>query len=125
MTKKKEGQKMLKKDIAFVQECIRRDIHSFYTWSKWISVRTQVLEMDKGECQMCKNKYKRYRQATTVHHINHVKHRPDLALEIWIHDPATHEDKRNLISLCHDCHEEAHNYRRPEQKEPLTEERWD
>lgn len=33
--------------------------------------------------------------------------------------------KRNLISLCHDCHEEVHGYRKKEEKKPLTEERWD
>lgn len=47
----------------------------------------------------------------------------ELALEIWYEWHGVR--KRNLVSLCHDCHEAVHGYRKPEKKETLTEERWD
>ena len=49
-------------------------------------------------------------QATTVHHINYVKSHPELALEIMFVNEQG-ELERNLISLCHDCHEKRHGYR--------------
>lgn len=112
---------MTESDIAYVRQCIRDGIHRFYVWSKWLRVRQQVLEMDRYECQDCKTRGK-YTRATTVHHNQFVKKHPELALEIWY----TFREKkyRNLISLCHDCHEARHDYRQRERKEPLTEERW-
>lgn len=109
-------------EIDYVKKCISdNDIHRFYIWKPWVHVRSKVLEMDHYECQDCKAKGK-YTKANTVHHCNYVKKHPDLALEIWY--TWRGETKRNLISLCHDCHEERHGYRKPEGKKPLTEERW-
>ena len=105
--------------------CVAHDPHRFYTWTKWQHTRSKVLAMDRNECQVCRHKYNRYRRADTVHHVNHFKARPDLALEMYYKDPATHEKRRNLISLCHECHEAAHGYRKRKDTEPLTEERWD
>ena len=85
-------------------------------------LRQQVLALDKYECQVCKQRGK-YTKATMVHHVNYVKKHPELALEIWYEWGG--RKQRNLLSLCHDCHEEVHGYRRPEEKKPLTEERWD
>lgn len=45
----------------------------------------------------------KYSKAILVHHINHLKENPELALEIY-----DKEGKRNLISLCQSCHEEEH-----------------
>ena len=110
----------------YAARCARHNPHAFYIWAKWLHVRDEVLRMDHYECQRCKDKHHRYRAADTVHHINHFKDRPDLALEVWYIDPATHERKRNLISLCHDCHEEVHERGAAKPQEPaLTEERWD
>lgn len=69
------------------------------------------------------DRFKIYMKATTVHHVNYVKKHPDMALEIWYEWHGVR--KRNLVSLCHDCHEAVHGYRKPEKKENLTEERWD
>ena len=96
---------MTEHEIAFVKKCIRENIHRFYTWGKWKALREQVLELDKYECQLCKKRGK-YTKATTVHHVNYVKKHPDKALEIWYSFRG--EKRRNLISLCHDCHEEVH-----------------
>ena len=116
------GGDMTQEQIDYVKKCIREDIHRFYVWGPWKKVRREVLQMDHGECQRCKAK-KIYTKATTVHHVNYVKKHPDMALEIWYEWHGVR--KRNLVSLCHDCHEAVHGYRKPEKKETLTEERWD
>lgn len=117
---------MTKKEQDYAAWCVENDPVKFYKWGRWKAVRRQVLEMDRHECQSCKEKYHRYRRATTVHHVNHLRDRPELGLEVWYLDPAQHRKRRNLISLCHECHEEAHGFRKqPAQAEPLTPERWD
>ena len=116
---------MTQAEKTYCRYCAEHEPHDFYNWSRWLQVRAKVLEDDHFECVRCREKYHRYRKATTVHHVNHFKVRPDLALEPYYRDPATHEDKRNLISLCHDCHEEVHGWRIKNFEEPLTTERWD
>ncbi len=105
------------------------DPHKFYQWGRWLCKRQEVLAMDRGECQRCRQVYHRYRRATTVHHVNHFKKRPDLALEIWFDKwdmkTKTFVKERNLVSLCHDCHEEVHGFRKKNREAPLTRERWD
>lgn len=113
---------MTEEEIRYVKACVEKNIHLFYVWSSWKHIRQKVLEMDHHECQRCKAK-KIYTKATTVHHVNYVKRHPELALEIWYEWNGV--KKRNLISLCHDCHEAVHGYRKQEKKKPLTEERWD
>ena len=77
---------MTELQIIYVKDCIKaKDMHRFYIWSEWLKVRKRVLDLDKDECQDCKAKGI-YTKATTVHHINHVKNRPDLALEIYTND---------------------------------------
>ena len=109
--------------IQFIKQCIQdKDLHRFYNSPSWKQLRKQVLEMDKYECQRC-NEQGRYSRATTVHHVNYVKNHPELALEIYYMWQG--KRKRNLLSLCHDCHEEIHGHRKKVKVEPLTEERWD
>lgn len=95
--------------------------HDFYLWSDWRRTRAQVLKMDHYECQACKEKGK-YAKATIVHHVKHLKDRPDLALTIW------DGDKRQLVSLCKSCHEAEHPESQRQFKNiraPITCERWD
>ena len=94
----------------------------WYNSASWEHVKA-VLKLDCHECQLCKAKG-RYSKAVIVHHVKHLKDRPDLALSIY--DPETGE--RQLLSVCKKCHEEVH----PESqrqctslKEPITIERWD
>lgn len=95
------------------------DLSGFYKSAKWERLRKEVLIEHKYECQQCKTRGF-YKKANTVHHVQYVKRHPELALS------KTYEYKgkeyKNLIPLCHDCHEEVHGYRR--KKESLTEERW-
>ena len=98
--------------------------HEFYTWSEWAGVkgaRAMTLEYDRHECQICKQKG-RYSKAVIVHHIKHLRDRPDLAVKLF--DGAD----RQLISLCKRCHEEQHPEsmrKNAETEAHLTEERWD
>lgn len=102
------------------------DVHPFYCSSQWVRLSRQVLDMDKHECQICKQRG-RYRKADLVHHVNHVKAAPEKALDIWYTD-ADGNRQRNLISVCKDCHETVchpERMRRCKSAPPLTRERWD
>lgn len=95
----------------------------FYWWPEWRRLRPEVLRLDRWECQSCKRKG-RYRRGYIVHHIKHLRERPDLALSIF--DPDTKE--RQLEAICKRCHEEEHPEALRQFKPaapPLTEERWD
>lgn len=69
---------------------------NFYKSTIWINKRKDILKRDHFECQRCKAKG-RFSKAECVHHIKHLKNRPDLALE-----------DKNLLSLCNVCHNEVH-----------------
>ena len=94
----------------------------FYDWPEWAHIRADVLELDRHECQRCKNVKHRYRKAVLVHHVKHLKDRPDLALSIW------DGPERQLVSLCRACHEEEHperQWRKVVKRDYVTKERWD
>ena len=99
--------------------------HEFYLWPEWrnpeYGARMKVLKLDNYECQICKS-HGKYKRATIVHHVKHLKDRPDLALSVY------DGQDRQLVSVCKQCHEDLH----PESQRqfapsslPLTEERWD
>ena len=52
---------------------------AFYHTTKWKHKRKDILKRDHNACQMCRQKGK-YRRATTVHHIKHLRDSPELAL---------------------------------------------
>jgi 5-methylcytosine-specific restriction protein A len=90
-------------------------IRLFYKRKDWKRKRRAILRRDNYECQRCKVKGG-YSKAVTVHHIKHLKDRPDLALI-----------DSNLISLCGPCHNEEHpeKLRKNEKKKRFeNEERW-
>lgn len=97
---------------------------AFYHWAAWERVRDEVLKLDNYECQLCKARGK-HRRAVVVHHVKHMKERPDLALSVWGDD-----GERQLISVCKECHSEMHpeafrQFGAGARREVLTEERWD
>ena len=95
----------------------------FYWWPQWQETREAVLKMDNYECQICKARG-RYSRGSIVHHVKHLRERPDLALSVY--DPDTGE--RQLVTVCKSCHEEEHpeSLRRcAPAAEPITMERWD
>lgn len=79
------------------------DIHPFYVTPQWRALSADVLRDDRRECQLCKGRGK-YRRADLVHHVNHVKRRPELALSRFFEDDSG-KQQRNLISVCRGCHE--------------------
>ena len=95
--------------------------HEFYSWTEWRHLRRAVLALDNNECQECKRRGV-YSRASIVHHVQHLRDRPDLALSVY------DGDKRQLEAVCKRCHEALHpegqrQYKPP--APPLTPERWD
>ena len=88
----------------------------FYKSKMWEHKRLEILERDNFECQECKAEGG-YSKGNVVHHILHLKDRPDLALE-----------DSNLVTVCGACHNVLHPERlqRPERRkiEQLMPERW-
>lgn len=106
----------------WIQKLIDDDnLHKFYTSSQWLKLRAEVLGEYKYECQDCKAKGF-YTKANHVHHVQYVIKHPRYALsKTYVFQG---KEYKNLIPLCHDCHEIRHGYRLKDKKEPLTEERW-
>ena len=98
--------------------------HDFYISKEWKRLAESVRRIDRYECQLCKHRG-RYRRGEIVHHVKHVKDRPDLALNLY--DPDT--NARQLITVCKQCHEQCHPeaLAKPqgEAKQEITAERWD
>lgn len=104
-------------------ELIKEDkLYIFYTGKAWRKLRMEILASDHFECQICKARGK-YKKATTVHHERHIRKYPGLALS-KIYFDENGKQCRQLISLCHSCHEEVHGYRQKEKTMPLTKEMW-
>lgn len=88
----------------------------FYKSPEWAAKRREVLERDRYECQRCKEQGG-YSRGNTVHHIEPLESKPELALA---------ED--NLVTVCAACHNVLH----PERLQPaeaskmqvLAPERW-
>lgn len=92
----------------------------FYVSSIWKKTKKEVLIEQHYECQECLKKGILTR-ADTVHHINYVRNRPDLALSKTYID-SNGIERMNLEAICFECHNRVHN--RFTKKEPLTEEWW-
>ena len=82
----------------------------FYKNKHWKHLRQEVLNDQRNECQMCKDKGL-FEPATMVHHIKYVKEHPELALT-----------KSNLMALCSNCHYLIHHT--IVHKKQLNEEKW-
>lgn len=105
------------------------DISYFYRTRLWKN-KAKKIKAEQKECFYCKQKG-RYRQPDMVHHINHLRDRPDLALSETFTD-AEGNEQLNLVAVCNSCHKSICH---PEQLEhlqkfipkakPLTAERWD
>lgn len=104
--------------IALIQQ---GRLHDFYTSAKWEHLRKEILVERKYECQWCKRRGL-YTKASTVHHIQHVRKHPRLALSKFYKFGG--KEYVNLIPLCRACHELAHGMRRKNDEPPLTAERW-
>lgn len=72
-------------------------LYRFYLTKAWKHLRAEVLDEQHHECQLCKAKGLAV-PCATVHHMQTVKDRPDLALT-----------KGNLIAVCDECHYQIHH----------------
>lgn len=112
--------------VSWINELIAEDkLYKFYKSKDWMQLRQKVLEEHHYECKRCRE-HGRITKAQTVHHVNHVKDRPDLALTQYIMD----DDNRiaNLIPLCNKCHNLEHpekTFKAHNKNKPITDERWD
>lgn len=111
----------------YIRELIRKnELWKFYKTPEWIALKRRVLEENHYECAVCKNQGKitRYDERKsggrkliqTVHHKEHVRDHPELALT-----------KSNLIPICKACHNKIHEAERngkKRKKKMLTPERW-
>lgn len=99
--------------------------NKIYKTAKWTKVREEVLKLDHFECQRCNHNIfksdepKRISKAVLVHHIYEAKDFPQYQYSIWVNG------RRNLVSLCFDCHEIIHKRKRNRAIEFTTEERFD
>ena len=110
-------------NAKWIKQLIEEDkLYKFYKSRQWLDVKEKMLKMHHYECQWCKKKGK-ITKAVTVHHVQHVKKYPELALsEYYIYKG---RQQQNLIPLCHDCHDRSHNRMQYKPKpKPLNEERW-
>ena len=93
----------------------------FYNSQEWHELSDKIRKYDHYQCTLCGSS----RRPLIVHHVKHLKDRPDLALKMY--DPGTGE--RQLITVCKRCHEKLHPESLKENqakiKEIITEERWE
>ena len=95
--------------------------HEFYSWPEWRRLRRGVGAGGNCAWPGC-HRRGGYAKASIVHHVRHLRDRPDLALSVY------DGDSRQLEAVCKRCHEELH----PDSQRqyapsapPLTPERWD
>ena len=97
-------------------------LYLFYISQAWQNKRKDILDKDKHECQYHKRRGQ-YARAILVHHEKRVRKHPELALSDYYEENG--EKKRQLVSLCKECHELAHPERlKKKRKKLLTPERW-
>ena len=98
------------------------ELWRFYKTKEWISLKTSVLAAGHYECKICRQQGKitrydideqgRKHLLSTVHHVNHVRSHPELAMSRAYRDPITNEVKDNLIPVCKACHNKLHPEKR-------------
>lgn len=111
---------------VYIKRLIKANkIEQFYFSEDWKELRQDVLDYFHNECQECLRKGI-YTSADCVHHVNEVRHRPDLALSRYYVD-----DKGNrqvqLMPLCNACHSLIHDkagQMRKDAQRFTNEERW-
>lgn len=110
---------------TFIRRLIAENrLIAFYKSKEWMTLKDEVMEEHHYECQECL-KHGRYSRADCVHHVNEVRHRPDLALSKTYIDADGNEQKQ-LVPLCNRCHNIVHDkLGQWQRKDKFTnEERW-
>lgn len=110
---------------VYIKQLIKENkLERFYQSDEWKELRQSVLEDMHNECQECLKKGN-YTRAVCVHHVNEVRHRPDLALSRYYTD-SNGQRQQNLVPLCNTCHNVVHDKLGEWQKKDKfsNEERW-
>lgn len=108
--------------VKWIKELIRENkLYKFYKSKEWIRLRTEVLRENHNECIKCKEKGI-ISIATEVHHVQWVKKHPELALSKTYFYRG--KECKNLLPLCHACHDLEHERFGNEKKQQFNEERW-
>lgn len=100
----KSPRKFTPEEIAEFVRSNRLDL--FYNSRYWRRLARAVIKEQNNECQRCKLQG-RYAPARIVHHVMHLKDRPDLAYSRYYLDKQGNKH-RQLLALCFACHEAAH-----------------
>ena len=79
------------------------NLHEFYVSAIWRRLRAEVLREQHNECYWHRKRGV-YVRANHVHHVNHLREHPELALSKWYLDKDG-IPQRNLIAVCKECHE--------------------
>ena len=105
-----------------IKQLIAEDkLYRFYKSREWKELKEKVLKEVHNECLWCREKGL-ISKAEEVHHIQYVKKYPELALcEYYDYRGQRY---RNLVPLCHDCHDRAHERMKYKKKKQVNEERW-
>ncbi len=115
--------RMIEKELRqWICGLIRDDrLYKFYKSKEWQQLKRGVLNDAHNECERCKAKGK-ISKATEVHHVQWVKKHPELALSRTY----TYKGQvyKNLLALCHDCHDKEHERFKYKKREKINEERW-
>lgn len=99
--------------------------NKIYKTKQWQILREQVFKLDHNECVRCNHTFfndtgnKRRTIPVLVHHIYPAKEYPQYKYQIWVNG------KRNLVSLCNDCHEIVEGRKKDPKLSFNNEERWD
>ena len=120
------------KDLAnWINELIKEDkLYRFYKSREFTELRARVLDDAHHECQYCRARG-RITKATIAHHEYYVRDYPQYALSQYVMDEEGMH--RNLVAVCHRCHEDIHKNERlygwlqkkQEDKDKDIPERWD
>ena len=113
------------------------ELWKFYKTKEWIRLKKAILKEHHYECAECRkhgiitrydiDKDGNKKLISTVHHVCHVKQRPDLALSRTYKDYVTGEELPNLIPVCKSCHNKLHpekRFREAHSDHYTNEERW-
>ena len=100
-------------------------VEQFYFTDEWKELREDVLDAFHHECQECLKKGVVTTDELCVHHVNEVRHRPELALSRYYTDEQG-QTQPNLVPLCKICHNIVHEKLAKHQKKNRfsNEERW-
>lgn len=106
----------------WISRLIKEDkLYKFYKSKEWIKLKNKVMQEHHNECLWCKERGK-VTKAETVHHIQFVKKYPALALsEYYVYRGRQY---RNLVPLCHECHDKAHERMGYKKRKQFNQERW-